>query len=444
MVRRLGGAVDDLGNSRAGQNGRSGGLGGCGGEHCGRRPCELNRQPAPTPGGKAGPAVQAEPYRPDGQGHFFMADESREVPPQVPGPVPGREPDELHGNNPIADAGDEPTPTDRAEAERHSDLMRSTMPKARGQPAREQTACLGGSSVVLDGLLTPCRSAPAAQQAQSGAAMIPPMSPPSPMSGERDEAAVDAFHAEHPVACPALRACLRPRLHQPACRRPRPRPKICRRDSPKVSPRAQPIRCRQLFLKLLRRLPRPLTSRPHQPRVPLRRPLPPVLPSPDTLRPPGAAASAGTPGPMIAGAPPPGNLAAYGSDLPRGTPGSTPTVSASGGAGGAPIAALALLLRASRQPACHRASSPHPASPPPAPARRWSAPKPRTKCSTTPSNSPTNFCMPLACIPACIGASAFSRSLPARETVIVSNDGRELHPARCLRTSFRPSAFRRS
>ena len=35
--------------------------------------------------------------------------------------------------------------------------------------------------------------------------------------------------------------------------------------------------------------------------------------------------------------PPPGNLAAFGSDLPRGTPGSTPTISASGGAGGAPI-----------------------------------------------------------------------------------------------------------
>ena len=27
----------------------------------------------PSPGGKAGPPVQAEPYRPDGQGHFFMA-----------------------------------------------------------------------------------------------------------------------------------------------------------------------------------------------------------------------------------------------------------------------------------------------------------------------------------------------------------------------------------
>ena len=42
---------------------------------------------------------------------------------------------------------------------------------------------------------------------------------------------------------------------------------------------------------------------------------------------------------MIAGPPPPaGNLAAYGSDLPRGTPGSTPTVSASGAGGAASLA----------------------------------------------------------------------------------------------------------
>jgi hypothetical protein len=42
---------------------------------------------------------------------------------------------------------------------------------------------------------------------------------------------------------------------------------------------------------------------------------------------------------MVAGAPPPGNLAAYGSDIPRGTPASTPTVSASGTAGGASLPA---------------------------------------------------------------------------------------------------------
>ncbi len=41
---------------------------------------------------------------------------------------------------------------------------------------------------------------------------------------------------------------------------------------------------------------------------------------------------------MIAGAPPPGSLAPYGSDLPRGGPApSTTTVSASGGGGGAPL-----------------------------------------------------------------------------------------------------------
>ena len=48
------------------------------------------------------------------------------------------------------------------------------------------------------------------------------------------------------------------------------------------------------------------------------------------------AASAGTPAPMIAGAPPPGNLAAYGSDIPRGS--ATPTVSASGAGGAASLA----------------------------------------------------------------------------------------------------------
>ncbi len=43
---------------------------------------------------------------------------------------------------------------------------------------------------------------------------------------------------------------------------------------------------------------------------------------------------------MIAGTPPPaGNLAAYGSDLPRATPSSTPTVSASGAGGGASLPA---------------------------------------------------------------------------------------------------------
>ena len=59
-------------------------------------------------------------------------------------------------------------------------------------------------------------------------------------------------------------------------------------------------------------------------------------PVPSHTPPPAPAASQGTPGPMIA-APPPGNLAAFGSDLPRGaTPPSTPTISASGG-GGAPM-----------------------------------------------------------------------------------------------------------
>ena len=61
-------------------------------------------------------------------------------------------------------------------------------------------------------------------------------------------------------------------------------------------------------------------------------------PVPSHTPPPAPAASQGTPGPMIA-APPPGNLAAFGSDLPRGaTPPSTPTISASGGPGGAPLA----------------------------------------------------------------------------------------------------------
>ena len=38
----------------------------------------------PSPGGKAGPMVQAAPYRPDGQGHFFMAGDG--PPEDVTGP----------------------------------------------------------------------------------------------------------------------------------------------------------------------------------------------------------------------------------------------------------------------------------------------------------------------------------------------------------------------
>ena len=114
---------------------------------------------------------------------------------------------------------------------------------------------------------------------------------------------------------------------------------------------------------------------------------------------------------MIA-APPPGNLASFGSDLPRGTAPPPPTVSA-GRPGGAAASLPAPLRPASRRPPCRRACWPHRASPPPAPVRRWSAPRLKTNISTRPSNSPTSCCTPLACIPVCIGASESSRPQPA-------------------------------
>ena len=77
--------------------------------------------------------------------------------------------------------------------------------------------------------------------------MMPPMSPASGMSGGGMKPPSMPPCRCRP--CQALRACPRPRPRQPAYRRPPQRPKICRRDSPKVSPRAQPIRCRRPFLK---------------------------------------------------------------------------------------------------------------------------------------------------------------------------------------------------
>ena len=134
---------------------------------------------------------------------------------------------------------------------------------------------------------------------------------------------------------------------------------------------------------------------------------------------------------MIAGRRRRRNLAAFGSDLPRSatppTP-STPTVSAGGGrwrrlaTSRHRVGGHLVKLRV------RRVSLPHPVSRPPAPARRWSAPRPRTNTSTRPVQLAYELLHASRMYPGLHWCVGIFKIATGTETVIVSNDGASYIP----------------
>ena len=83
-VRPVGDAVDDLGDSRSGQNRGGGGVVGDRGQHWYAGHAHSNRRPCRSPGGKSGPPVQAAAV-PSGRQGQFLHGRQRDDPADAPG-----------------------------------------------------------------------------------------------------------------------------------------------------------------------------------------------------------------------------------------------------------------------------------------------------------------------------------------------------------------------